>query len=90
MTSITSTFGISTDDPKLIAFHKTRDNPQKARCIKDSPSGTYIDYHEFKKGDIVVVDGLVGRSDGGFDVSIPAVCGFYDATAFELLEKTDE
>lgn len=84
---ITSVYGFETDDPKLIAFHESRVNPIKVSCITDNPSGTFIDKHEFKKGDIVEIHGLVGKPDGGFEVCIPSVLGFYDADAFELIAE---
>lgn len=86
MTSISSIHGFSTNDPKLIAMHETRDNPKKVKCIKDNPSGTYIEHHHFKVDDIVEINGLVGRANGKFEVSIPSVCGFYDADCFELID----
>jgi len=85
-TEITSLFGYATSDPKLIAFHETRNSPRKVVCIKDSPSGTYIDYHDFKKGDEVEIKGLVGRADGRFEICIPSVVGFYDPDHFELID----
>jgi len=82
---ITSIHGFKTQDPKLIAFHETRDNPKKVICIKENPGDTFIDHHRFKIGDIVEINGLVGYSFGKFEVSITSVCGFYDAEAFELV-----
>lgn len=86
---ITSQFGHSTNDPQLIALHETRTKPSLARCIKDRPEGTYLKRHPFRVGDVVTVQGLVGRADGGFEVCIPAHLGFYDATAFELLKEEE-
>lgn len=87
MNEITSVYEYTTNDPKLLSFHDTRDNPKQAKCIRDNPYGEYIHFHTFKVGDIVTVKGLTGTATGKWLVAIPEVCGFYDATAFELIEN---
>jgi len=86
--TITSLFGLESDDPKLKLFHDTRGNPKKVICTKDNPRSRSIEHHIFKKGDIVVVNGTVGEGDN-FMVSIPEVCGFYDYTHFELVDDEE-
>jgi len=51
--TITSLFGLESDDPKLKLFHDTRGNPKKVICTKDNPRSRSIEHHIFKKGELL-------------------------------------
>ena len=71
---------MSSTDPKLEFFHKTKGNPRHVICVKDNPK-MYGFGRILKIGDMVEIDGTVWN--GFFAISVPSECAFYDYTHFE-------
>ena len=75
--------GHNSNDPKLLAFHNTRDNIQTVICIKDNPP-----MHGFgkklQKGDMVEIQGTT-HNQLGFCICVPSECAFYAYDYFELI-----
>lgn len=74
-------------DPKLIAFHRSRNNPIKVLCMENEPK-MYGFGRKLKKGDEVEINGTVYND--GFYVSVPSECAFYDYKCFENQGKEYE
>jgi len=73
------------DDPKLIEFHNSRNNPMLVKCIKDNPP-MYGFGKKLKIGDIVEINGTVHNSIG-FCVGVPEENAFYQYDYFEAVNK---
>jgi len=83
--SIFSNDGIwESNDPKLIAFHNSRDSPIQVRCIKDN-SRSYGFGKQLKIGDIITINGTI-HNYLGFYVCVPSECAFYEYNAFEIVD----
>ena len=77
--------GHKSGDPKLIAFHNTRNNAKTIICIKDNPP-----MHGFgkslKKGDKIEIKGTV-HNHLGFCVCVPSECAMYAYNYFDFERK---